>query len=130
MLVSFSAKNYKSFYDEVALDMRIEVNDSNREEIENNPFVYKINDDYISKLCILYGHNGSGKSNLLNAISYLTNINIYHDAPINYKYLFLPNMIYGKDENTEFILEFYYKNNLYHYKIILDNKNKKIEYSF
>ncbi|WP_295160236.1 AAA family ATPase [uncultured Brachyspira sp.] len=128
MLVSFSAKNYKSFYDEVALDMRIEVNDSNREEIENNPFVYKINDDYISKLCILYGHNGSGKSNLLNAISYLTNINIYHDAPINYKYLFLPNMIYGKDENTEFILEFYYKNNLYHYKIILDNKNKKIEY--
>ena len=126
MLVSFSAKNYKSFYDEVALDMRIEVNDSNREEIENNPFVYKINDDYISKLCILYGHNGSGKSNLLNAISYLTNINIYHDAPINYKYLFLPNMIYGKDENTEFILEFYYKNNLYHYKIILDNKN--IEY--
>lgn len=34
MLVSFSAKNYKSFYDEVTLDMRIEVNDSNREEIE------------------------------------------------------------------------------------------------
>ena len=128
MLVSFSAKNYKSFYDEVTLDMRIEVNESNREEIENNPFVHKINDDYISKLCILYGHNGSGKSNLLNAISYLTNINIYHDAPANYKYLFLPNMIYGKDENTEFTLEFYYKNNLYYYKIILDNKNKKIEY--
>lgn len=128
MLVSFSAKNYKSFYDEVTLDMRIEVDDSNREEVENNPFVYKINNDYISKLCILYGHNGSGKSNLLNAISYLTNINIYHDAPINYKYLFIPNMIYGKDENTEFTLEFYYKNNLYYYKIILNNKNEKIEY--
>ena len=128
MLVSFSAKNYKSFYDEVTLDMRIEVNDSNRKEIENNPFVYKINDDYISKLCILYGHNGSGKSNLLNAISYLTNINIYHDAPANYKYLFIPNMIYGKDENTEFTLEFYYKNNLYKYEIILNNKNEKIEY--
>ncbi|MEI0493587.1 AAA family ATPase [Brachyspira intermedia] len=128
MLVSFSAKNYKSFYDEVTLDMRVEVNDSNREEIENNPFVHKINDDYISKLCILYGHNGSGKSNLLNAISYLTNINIYHDAPANYKELFIPNMIYGKNENTEFTLEFYYKNNLYYYKIILDNKNKKIEY--
>ncbi|WP_300753593.1 AAA family ATPase [uncultured Brachyspira sp.] len=128
MLVSFSAKNYKSFYDEVTLDMRIEVNDSNIEEVENNPFVYKINDDYISKLCILYGHNGSGKSNLLNAISYLTNINIYHDAPANYKYLFIPNMIYGKDENTEFTLEFYYNNILFFYKIILDNKNKKIEY--
>ncbi len=128
MLVSFSAKNYKSFYDEVTLDMRIEVDDKNREEVENNPFVYKINNDYISKLCILYGHNGSGKSNLLNAISYLTNINIYHDAPVNYKYLFIPNMIYGKDENTEFTLEFYYKNNFYYYKIILNNKNEKIEY--
>lgn len=128
MLVSFSAKNYKSFYDEVTLDMRVEVNDSNREEIENNPFVYKINDDYISKLCILYGHNGSGKSNLLNIIRYLTNINIYHDAPANYKYLFLPNMIYSKYKNTEFTLEFYYGNNLYNYNIILDNKNEKIEY--
>ncbi|WP_304353544.1 ATP/GTP-binding protein [Brachyspira innocens] len=128
MLVSFSAKNYKSFYDEVTLDMRIEVNDSNREKVENNPFVYKINDDYISKLCILYGHNGSGKSNLLNAIQYLTNVNIYHDTPANYKYLFIPNMIYGKDENTEFTLEFYYNNILFFYKIILDNKNKKIKY--
>lgn len=128
MLVSFSAKNYKSFYDEVTLDMRIEVNDSNREKVENNPFVYKINDNYISKLCILYGHNGSGKSNLLNAIRYLTNVNIYHDTPANYKYLFIPNMIYGKDENTEFTLEFYYNNILFFYKIILDNKNKKIKY--
>lgn len=127
MLVSFSAKNYKSFYDEVTLDMRIEVDESNREEIENNPFVYKINNDYISKLCILYGHNGSGKSNLLNAISYLSNININH-LPSNYEKLFIPNMIYGKDENTEFNLEFYNNNNLYHYKIILDNKNEKIEY--
>ncbi|EKV57282.1 AAA family ATPase [Brachyspira hampsonii] len=127
MLVSFSAKNYKSFYDEVTLDMRIEVNDKNREEIENNPFVYKINDDYISKLCILYGHNGSGKSNLLKAIQYLTNININH-LPSNYEELFIPNMIYGKDKNTEFTLEFYYNNILFFYKIILDNKNKKIEY--
>ncbi|MCZ9981477.1 AAA family ATPase [Brachyspira hyodysenteriae] len=127
MLVSFSAKNYKSFYDEITLDMRIDVNDSNREEIENNPFVYKINDDYISKLCILYGHNGSGKSNLLNAIKYLTNININH-LPSNYKKLFMSNMIYGKYENTEFNLEFYHNNNLYHYEIILDNKNEKIEY--
>ena len=86
MLVSFSAKNYKSFYDEVTLDMRIEVNDSNREEIENNPFVYKINDDYISKLCILYGHNGSGKSNLLDAIKYLFDINSYEDDDINQHY--------------------------------------------
>ncbi|MDA1470372.1 AAA family ATPase [Brachyspira hyodysenteriae] len=98
MLVSFSAKNYKSFYDEVTLDMRIEVNDSNREEVENNPFVYKINDDYISKLCILYGHNGSGKSNLLDAIKYLFHINSYQDDDINqhYKKLFIQNMIYGK----------------------------------
>ncbi|MEI0564173.1 AAA family ATPase [Brachyspira pulli] len=120
MLVSFSAKNYKSFYDEVTLDMRIEVNDSNREEIENNPFVYKINDDYISKLCILYGHNGSGKSNLLDAIKYLFHINSYQDDDINqhYKKLFIKNMIYGNKEDIKFSLEFYYNNNLYHYEIV------------
>ncbi len=120
MLVSFSAKNYKSFYDEVTLDMRIEVNDSNREEIENNPFVYKINDDYISKLCILYGHNGSGKSNMLDAIKYLFDINSYQDDNINqhYKKLFIKNMIYGNEEDIKFSLEFYYNNNLYHYKIV------------
>lgn len=119
MLVSFSAKNYKSFYDEVTLDMRIEVDESNREEIENNPFVYKINNDYISKLCILYGHNGSGKSNLLDAIKYLFDINSYEDDDINqhYKKLFIKNMVYGKDEDIKFSLEFYYNNNLYHYEI-------------
>lgn len=120
MLVSFSAKNYKSFYDEVTLDMRIDVNDSNREEIENNPFVHKINDDYISKLCILYGHNGSGKSNLLDAIKYLFDINSYQDDDINqhYKKLFIKNMIYGNEEDIKFSLEFYYNNNLYHYEIV------------
>lgn len=128
MLVSFSVKNYKSFYDEVTLDMRIKVDDSNIEEVENNPFVHKINDDYISKLCILYGHNGSGKSNLLNAIKYLFHINSYEDDEINqfYKKLFIPNMIYGKDEDTKFSLEFYYKNNLYHYEILY-NINIKYE---
>lgn len=130
MLVSFSAKNYKSFYDEVTLDMRIEVNDSNREEIENNPFVYKINDDYISKLCILYGHNGSGKSNLLNAIKYLFAINIYDNNYENYtKEILSPNMIYGENEDTEFSLQFYnYIYELYNYNLVLDNKNKKIKY--
>ena len=129
MLVSFSAKNYKSFYDEVTLDMRIEVNDSNREEIENNPFVPTIKDDDISKLCLLYGHNGSGKSNLLNAIMYLFAINIYEDTEYYHKSLLIPNMIYGKNEDTKFTLEFYnYDNELCQYNIILDNINKKIKY--
>lgn len=127
MLVSFSVKNYKSFYEEATLDMRIDVDDSNREEIENNPFVCRINDEYISKLCIIYGHNGSGKSNLLEFMSILLSLHLENDNSKIYELLSTPNMIYGKNEDTEFYLEFYNDNILFKYGIILDSKSIKYE---
>ena len=69
MLVKFTVENYKSIYDKVELDFRIKPKNSDDEEsIKNNPFVLKINNDYISKLCLFYGHNGSGKTNIFEAI--------------------------------------------------------------
>lgn len=142
MLVSFSIENYRSFYEKMTLDMRIDI--ENKESIEENPYVFKINNDYISKLCILYGHNGAGKSNLLNALQYIFSINtsiyddkfmpkIFYDSII--KSLFTPNMIYGKHENTKFTVEFYsdYPNNnysLYKYELVLNNENLRIESEF
>ena len=139
MLVSFSVENYRSFYEKMTLDMRIDI--EGKESIEENPYVYKINNDYISKLCILYGHNGAGKSNLLNALKYIFSINaytyddksmpkIFYDNTI--RSLFTPNMIYGKNKNTKFVVEFYsdYQNNdysLYKYELVLNNENMRIE---
>lgn len=142
MLVSFSIENYRSFYEKMTLDMRIDI--ENKVVVEENPYVFKINNDYISKLCILYGHNGAGKSNLLNALQYIFSINtyiyddkfmpkIFYDSII--KSLFTPNMIYGKHENTKFTVEFYsdYPNNnysLYKYELVLNNENLRIESEF
>lgn len=139
MLVSFSIENYRSFYEKMTLDMRIDID--NKESIEENPYVYKIHNDYISKLCILYGHNGAGKSNLLNALQYIFSINtyIYDDKSMPkffydniIKNLFTPNMIYGKHKNTKFTVEFYsdYPNNnysLYKYELVLNNESMRIE---
>ncbi|PCG19866.1 hypothetical protein [Brachyspira sp. G79] len=131
MLVKFSAENYKSIYDKVELDFRIKPKNTADEEIlNNNPFVLKINNDYISKLCLFYGHNGSGKTNIFEAILgvCLSNFN-----NIYLHYIYKPNIIYGENEEAKFEIEFYSnvlnenKNeySLYNYK--LNVKNKEID---
>lgn len=128
MLIKFSIENYKSIYDKLDLDFRIKVNNSNKKEIEENPFVLKINEDYISKLCLFYGHNGSGKSNIFEALFNLCLCNGYNPL---LKKLYEPNGIYGEGEESKFEIQFYSNklNNssneysLYKYKIGIKNKD-------
>lgn len=86
------------------MDFRIKVNDSNKKEIEENPFVLKINEDYISKLCLFYGHNGSGKTNIFEALFNLCLCNNYNSL---LKKLYEPNGIYGEGEESKFEIQFY-----------------------
>lgn len=124
MLVSYTVENYRSFYDSVTLDFRVLATEGEKTCIDENPYVVKINDEYISKLCLLYGANGAGKSNLLRSLEMLFLGMI--------KNLFDPNMMKGQDKNTSFEIVFYTndedKNSkiLHTYKLILDNKNKKV----
>ncbi|WP_300369082.1 ATP/GTP-binding protein [Brachyspira sp.] len=127
MLKKFSISNYRSFYNESVLDFTINTNAYKND----NPYIKKINDnEYISKLCLLYGYNGSGKSNLINALKYIfySNNGYISSSDDSIKKLLDPNMIYGKDENSRFYLEFYSYDEVvcYKYELILDNKNKKI----
>lgn len=133
MLVKFSVENYKSIYDKVELDFRIKPKNSDDEEsIKNNPYVLKINDDYISKLCLFYGHNGSGKTNIFEAILDISLANFNNVLDNIYK----PNMIYGENEESKFEIEFYSnvlnknKNeySLYNYKLNVKNKEIDDEY--
>ncbi|WP_242003609.1 AAA family ATPase [Brachyspira aalborgi] len=82
MLIKFSIENYKSICDKLELDFSVKLNDSNKKEIEKNPFVLKINEDYISKLCLFYGHNGSGKTNIFEALFNLCLCNNYNSLLI------------------------------------------------
>ncbi|MEI0517777.1 AAA family ATPase [Brachyspira murdochii] len=131
MLVKFSVENYKSIYDKIELDFRINPeNYDNKESIDNNPFVLKINDDYISKLCLFYGHNGSGKTNIFEAILDICLSNVDNDFLDD---IYKPNIIYGENEESKFEIEFYSnvlnenKNeySLFNYK--LNVKNKEID---
>lgn len=127
MLIKFSIENYKSIYDKLELDFRIKVNEANKKEIEKNPFVLKINGDYISKLCLFYGHNGSGKTNIFEALFYLCLCN--HKNSL-LRLLYKPNGIYGGDKESKFEIKFYSNklNNsneyfLFEYKIWIKNKD-------
>ena len=134
MLVKFSVENYKSVYDKIELDFRINLeNYDNKESIDNNPFVLKINDDYISKLCLFYGHNGSGKTSIFEALLNICSSNLDSNF---LKKLYKPNMIYSEDEESKFEIEFYSnvlnenKNeySLYNYKLNIKNKEIDDEY--
>ena len=131
MLVKFSLENYKSIYDKVELDFRIDPKKHNtKENIEDNPFVLKINNDYISKLCLFYGHNGSGKTNIFEAILDICLANVDNDFLDD---IYKPNIIYGENKESKFEIEFYSnvlnenKNDysLFNYK--LNVKNKEID---
>ncbi len=131
MILNFTVKNYKSFYDETTLDFVIENGRYSKNQLENNPYIVCVDEDlYVSKVILLYGHNASGKSNLLEAISSL----LILDA----EKLFNPNMIDGKNEDTYFEVQFT-KNNLvysdtqqiqkeiYTYSVLLSYSESKIK---
>lgn len=128
MLIKFSIENYKSIYDKLELDFTVKVNEANKKEIEDNPFVLKINENYISKLCLFYGHNGSGKTNIFEALFYLCLCN--HKNSL-LRLLYKPNGIYyGENKESKFEIQFYSNKlndsdeySLYKYKISIENKN-------
>lgn len=123
MLLKFSLSNYRSFYNEASINFRVP-------ETGNNPYIKQINNEYISKVCFLYGHNGCGKSNLINALKYIFYANNGYISSSNdsIKRLLDPNMIYGKYEKSRFYIEFYSydEQSLCKYELILDNENKTI----
>ncbi|PPS22511.1 AAA family ATPase [Brachyspira murdochii] len=121
MLKRFTISNYRSFYDEAELNLIAD---------KDTIYTKKINNEYISKLCLLYGYNGCGKSNLLNALKYIfySNNGYIISSDDSIKRLLDPNMIYGKNENSRFYLEFYSYDDyeICSYELILDNNNKRI----
>ncbi|ASJ21353.1 abortive infection protein [Brachyspira hampsonii] len=128
MLKKITISNYRSFYDEAVLDFTVYHDAAKENECR---FLKKINNnEYISKLCLLYGYNGSGKSNLINALKYIlySNNGYITSSDDSIKKLLDPNMIYGKNDKSRFCLEFYSNDEciLYLYELVLDNQNKKI----
>lgn len=70
MLWQFSTKNYKSFKDKAVLSLIASNYDKDTRE-EENVFINKKFGIRVLKSAIVYGANASGKSNLLDAISFM-----------------------------------------------------------
>ncbi len=66
MLIQFNFKNFKSFRDEVSLDL------SATKITEHESHVVDIANDKLLKVAAIYGANASGKSNVYNAFEYMT----------------------------------------------------------
>ena len=78
MLIRFSFKNFKSFKDENCLDMEA----TSLKEHEYN--VAKTDSTEILKVSAIYGANASGKTNVLQAFSYMKKrILVSDDSKVN-----------------------------------------------
>lgn len=66
MLVQFNFKNYKSFRDEVSLDL------SATKITEHEEHIVDIANDKLLKVAAIYGANASGKSNVYDAFDYMS----------------------------------------------------------
>ena len=66
MLIQFNFKNFKSFRDEVSLDL------SATKITEHESHVVDIANDRLLKVAAIYGANASGKSNVYDAFDYMT----------------------------------------------------------
>lgn len=75
MLIQFNFKNFKSFRDEVSLDLTA------TKITEHEDHVVEVANDKLLKVAAIYGANASGKSNVHDAFEYMT---YYVDESFNF----------------------------------------------
>lgn len=107
MLIQFSFNNYKSFRDEVTLDL------SAAKMTEFSDRVVCIGSEKILPVAAIYGANASGKSNVYNAFEYMTEYVVesfkYGDEEKKFsEYRPKPFLFDSKSENTDSSFEVYF----------------------
>jgi len=129
MLVEFSVENYKSFKDKVTFSM-VASDDTSHEE--TNIITQKDGKRYL-KSAVIYGANASGKSNLINAMAFLSSF-VYlsqarkPDDPINVEPFALDDKC--KNEPSKFDVIFYKEGIKYAYGLTLTVKDVLEEYLY
>lgn len=120
MLIFFSVTNYKSFRDKAEFNM---IAASEHDSKETQDHVFKGYIPHLLRTSAIYGSNGAGKSNLLEAIDTLRRI----ICGKNYKLMSKETLYYKLDEKykdrpTEFEVEFISegKRYVYHLSILAE----------
>ncbi|MBO5337813.1 MAG: AAA family ATPase [Lachnospiraceae bacterium] len=110
MLLEFSCSNFKSIYKKITLSMLASSDDTREEDLITFE-KYRVN-----RMTAIYGPNGSGKTNVLQAVSYAKRIILGSmKRELGDSLKVLPHKLAGKEEPTEFAFQFVTKGVRYAY---------------
>lgn len=107
MLISFSVKNFKSIKEKATLDLtsKTRINENYRENFHVSNNIRTMNS------LAIFGSNASGKSNIIQALSYISNIITTGELPLK-----IDSFFYNPDP-IEFEIEFLVNSKIFKYII-------------
>ena len=129
MLLEFSCTNFKSIKDKIVLSMIASSDDENEDllyEIINTKVKTKVLNS-----AVIYGANGSGKTNLIQAIVFMRNLVVesIYNLP-GYLINQLPHKLKSINDDSIFNMQFITKGKRYAYGFVLNNCKIKEEYLY
>ena len=118
MLLQFQCKNHRSIKDEIIFSMLASSDDSHEEKLIKN----LREGNYISRCASLYGANGSGKTSIISAISYMKQLVVSSNSYQNESEMVrLPHKL-AVDSPTKYSINFEKNGIVYQYSFEYDNK--------
>ena len=108
MLISFVISNFLSFNDKQTFSMQA------GKARKHNKRIYTKSKLKITKCNAIYGANGTGKSNLIQAFQFVQNI-ITDEFPLGFSQKYFRQDKAAIDKPSEFEIEFLYNNQIYKY---------------
>lgn len=122
MLVGFTFENFASFYNNTEFAMTVSGNDSRYKELNT----FSTPHGELLKSCFMYGANGSGKTNFIDALAFMKYI-VTSELDVQSRIISKPNYFLfnnaSKDKPTSFSIAFIIDRILYDYGFsVLNNK--------
>lgn len=122
MLVGFTFENFASFYNNTEFAMTVSGNDSRYKELNT----FSTPHGELLKSCFMYGANGSGKTNFIDALAFMKYI-VTSELDVQSRIISKPNYFLfnnaSKDKPTSFSIAFIVDGILYDYGFsVLNNK--------
>ena len=121
MILEFKIKNFLSFKDEVCFSFKA----TKDKYLEDSHVVEIAPGVRILKLCVVYGANASGKSNLINAFEYLHDFWFSSTDSKDDETNVVPFLLdtASPNEPSEFTIIFYANEKKFIYNLVIDKKN-------
>lgn len=122
MLVGFTFENFASFYNNTEFAMTVSGNDSRYKDLNT----FSTPHGELLKSCFMYGANGSGKTNFIDALAFMKYI-VISELDVQSRIISKPNYFLfnnaSKDKPTSFSIAFIVDGILYDYGFsVLNNK--------